>query len=485
MPKNYPSDANLERNIIGAALIDQQTAVNILTELSADDFYADNYKNQRVFQAMMTLYDKQQSIDPATVYGQLVIQKDAEIIGGIDYLDSLVDTVVSLVNVEYYIKQLRDLTLLRNFLKTIDKIVNDYQTKEIKDINEFVGSAENEITKITSTRRVGDFVPSSEGATMYGSKIIKTKGTEDTISGLTTGFSSIDKVLNGLGDGELIILAARPAVGKSAFALNIAVNAAKKKKVPVAVFSLEMNAEMIFRRLFAMGAGVEYQRIQTGYLTDFERAKIQDTASELSGIPLFIDDASGASIDDISLKSKKLKEKEGNLGLIVVDYIGLIDDEKNVFKDNEQAKIAFFSRRLKKLAGELKCPILCLAQLNRQTETRENKMPQLSDLRSSGAIEQDADKVLFMYRQSYYEETGTNSKNKKLNEEENQAKQAQQKSNNPTEIVKITIAKNRNGKTGVVDLSFHKNFGRFSVIDQRQQARIDNANKEAFDDIDD
>ncbi len=485
MPRNYPSDANIEKNIIGAALIDQQTAANILTELSSDDFYADNYKNQRIFQAMLALYDKNQSIDVATVYNQLLIQKDIEIVGGLDYLNEILNDVVSLVNVEYYIKQLRDLTLLRNFLKVIDRISDQYQTKEIKDINEFVGRAENEITKITSTRRVGDFVASKTGATIYGSKIIKTRGSENTISGLSTGFSSLDKILNGLGPGELVILAARPAVGKSAFALNIAVNAAKKAQIPVAVFSLEMNAEMIFRRLFAMKANVEYSKIQKGYLTDYERQKIQEASVELSQIPLFVDDSSGASIDDIVLKSKKLKETQGNLGLIVVDYIGLIDDDKNMFRDNEQAKIAFYSRRLKKLAGELNCPILCLAQLNRNTETRENKMPQLSDLRSSGAIEQDADKVLFMYRAGYYSDQGINLGSKKKKDGEGEQENNAPKQVSETDIVKILVAKNRNGSTNNVDLSFHKNFGRFSVIDNIQQARMDNAAKQALSDIDD
>jgi len=170
--------------------------------------------------------------------------------------------------------------------------------------------------------------------------------------------------------------------------------------------------------------------------------------------------------------------------LIVVDYIGLIDDDKNMFKDNEQAKIAYFSRRLKKLAGELNCPILCLAQLNRNTETRENKMPQLSDLRSSGAIEQDADKVLFMYRAGYYIDQGINPNKKKKDADNNQENNTQ-RSSTESDIVKIMIAKNRNGQTGNVDLTFHKNFGRFSVVDNYQQARMDNAAKEALNDIDD
>ena len=482
MPRTYPSDAVIERNIIGAALIDLQVANTVLTELKADDFYADNFKNQKIFQAMLTLNDKNESIDVATVFNQLLIQKDADAIGGFDYLNEILDSVVSLVNVEYYIKQLTDITLLRNFLMVLDKIEGSYQTKEIKNINDFVGDAERQITEITSKRRVADFV-SAVQAKNYGAKIVKTFGTEDTISGLTTGFSSLDSILNGLGNGELIILAARPAVGKSALALNIALNAARKKQVPVAVFSLEMNAEMIFRRLFSMEANIEYEKIQKGFLSKRERAAIEETANDLSKVPLHVDDSSGVSIDEIVLKCRKLKEKEGNLGLIVVDYIGLIDDEKNIYKDNEQAKIAFFSRRLKKLAGELQCPVLCLAQLNRQTEQRDSKMPQLSDLRSSGAIEQDADKVIFMYRPNYYEDQGISIGKKKKNEEGQQPAEPKQQST--TDIVKIMVAKNRNGRIGTVELSFHKNYGRFSVIDKVQQKRLDDANNQAFSDIDD
>ncbi|MBP5694232.1 MAG: replicative DNA helicase [Bacilli bacterium] len=482
MPRVYPSDAVIERNILGAALIDLQVANTVLTELKADDFYADNLKNQKIFQAMYTLNDKGESIDVATVYNQLTIQKDAEIVGGYEYLNELLDSVVSLVNVEFYIKQLTDITLLRNFLKTLDKIQGDYQSKELKNINEFVGDAERQITEITSKRRVADFV-SSVKAEEYGSKIVQTHGSEETISGLATGFSSLDAVLNGLGKGELIILAARPAVGKSAFALNIAFNASKNKRVPVAIFSLEMNAEMIFRRLFSMNSNIEYEKIQKGFLTQRERASIQETASDISKTDLYVDDSSGVSIDEIALKCRKLKESKGNLGLVVVDYIGLIDDEKNIYKDNEQAKIAFFSRRLKRLAGELECPVLCLAQLNRNTEQRESKMPQLSDLRSSGAIEQDADKVMFMYRPNYYQDQGISIGKKKKGEEAQQ--QTEQKPQTTTDIVKIIVAKNRNGRIGNVDLAFHKNFGRFNTIDKTQQARIDNAQNEAYSDIDD
>ena len=207
-----------------------------------------------------------------------------------------------------------------------------------------------------------------------------------------------------------------------------------------------------------MRSGIYSDNIQKGILSRDERLKLKETENELADVPIYIDDSSSSSIDDIVLKSRKLKEAKGDIALIVVDYIGLINDPKNVFKDNEQAKIASFSRRLKVIAGELQCPVLCLAQLNRQTESRDNHKPQLSDLRSSGAIEQDADKVMFLYRPQYYKDQGINIGSKKNANEEDQ----QVKSNpNQADVVEVLVAKARSGKVGTVELFFNKNYGKF------------------------
>ena len=317
---------------------------------------------------------------------------------------------------------------------------------------------ESRVNSITEHRRVSDFVSIKESARVVGEKIQTSHGSSDSITGLPTGYSHLDTLINGLGKNELVILAARPAVGKSAFALNIAYNAASKTNRPVAIFSLEMSNEQILKRFFAMRSGIYSDNIQKGILSRDERLKLKETENELADVPIYIDDSSSSSIDDIVLKSRKLKEAKGDIALIVVDYIGLINDPKNIFKDNEQAKIASFSRRLKVIAGELQCPVLCLAQLNRQTESRDNHKPQLSDLRSSGAIEQDADKVMFLYRPQYYKDQGINIGSKKNANEEDQ----QVKSNpNQADVVEVLVAKARSGKVGTVELFFNKNYGKF------------------------
>ena len=465
MIKNYPCDEISEKTVLGVCLLDSRSAADILVTLTEDDFYYGNRKNQAIFKTMKTLYDAGTAIDITTVANQLANTKELEKIGGVDYLVGLAKLVTTFKNVEFYIKNLKDQTLLRNLLIEIDRIEKDYETRDIQDINPFVADCEGRINKITERRRISDFVSSSEGARIVGEKIQQSHGIEGSITGISTGFERLDGLINGLNKNELIILAARPSVGKSALALNIAYNAAAKTDRPVAVFSLEMSNDMIFKRLFASQSSISFDSIQKGILSTNQRLKLKEVENDLASIPLYIDDNSGSSIEDIVLKSKKLKESRGDLALIVIDYIGLINDPKNLFKDNEQAKVAYFSRRLKMLSGELSCPVLCLSQLNRQTEARDNKRPQLSELRSSGAIEQDADKVLLLYRPAYYKSQGISlSSDKKNKENEQNAPQPniqQIPDDKRADLVEVIVAKNRSGKTGTSELFFMPAFGRF------------------------
>lgn len=458
MVKNLPIDEISEQTVLGIALMDQKSASNIVVSLDEDDFYAANFKNRIIFRAMRIIYDAGKPIDITTVISQLETMKESDSVGGVDYLMQLAMRATSFSNVDFYIKNLQDNTLLRKLLLEIGKIENDYESKEITDINSFVAECESRVNSITEHRRVSDFVSIKESARVVGEKIQTSHGSSDSITGLPTGYSHLDTLINGLGKNELVILAARPAVGKSAFALNIAYNAASKTNRPVAIFSLEMSNEQILKRFFAMRSGIYSDNIQKGILSRDERLKLKETENELADVPIYIDDSSSSSIDDIVLKSRKLKEAKGDIALIVVDYIGLINDPKNIFKDNEQAKIASFSRRLKVIAGELQCPVLCLAQLNRQTESRDNHKPQLSDLRSSGAIEQDADKVMFLYRPQYYKDQGINIGGKKNANEEDQQVQSNP---NQADVVEVLVAKARSGKVGTVELFFNKNYGKF------------------------
>ena len=489
MAKSYPVDEVSEKTILGIALLDSKDCSNILITLDEDDFYAENRKNSYIFKAMKAVFDSGRSVDVVTVTSQLELMKELDKVGGVDYLMSLCDLVTTFQNLDFYITNLRDVTLLRKFLIEIDEIRKTYDTKEIPDINDFIGDAEKRLSKITENRRVSDFISAKEAARIVGEKIQTAYGVENSISGISTGFRGLDSLINGLGKGELIILAARPSVGKSALALNIGFNAAKLSGKPVAIFSLEMSYDVILKRLFASLSMINFELIQKGILTTKQRNVLKEVERDISNVNLFIDDSSASTIEEIVLKCKKLKESKGDLGLIVVDYIGLINDKNNIFRDNEQAKVASFSRRLKTLALELDCPILCLAQLNRKTEERDSKKPQISDLRSSGAIENDADKVMFIYRPAYYEDQGISlspQKNKyKKNDDEAKAPapinpvnpmQENQNKNDEkkTDVVEILVAKNRNGRIGSCSLFFMKSYGRFFSPDEKTQREISN-----------
>ena len=490
MIKNYPSDEFSENTVLGICLLDSRNAAEILVSLTEDDFYFGNLKNRAIFRAMKTLYDGGTAIDITTVTNQLTNTKELDKVGGVDYLVHLAKCVTTFKNVEFYIKNLKDLTLLRNLLQEIDRIESDYQSKQIKDVNGFVAECESRINKITERRRVSDFISASEAARIVGEKIQKSHGVEGSITGISTGFDDLDELINGLNKNELIILAARPSVGKSALALNVAFNAAKKTNRPVTIFSLEMSSDMIMKRLFAANSSISYDMIQKGILNVKDRLKLKEIENDIASVPLYIDDNSGSSIDDIVLKSRKLKESKGDLALIVVDYIGLINDPKNIYKDNEQAKVAYFSRRLKMLSGELACPVLCLSQLNRQTDARESKRPQLADLRSSGAIEQDADKVLFLYRPDYYKNQGISiggDKKGKVQDEETPPAQPQNTNEPKADPVDVIIAKNRSGRTGVVSLFFITAFGRFfgkDKINYRPNNQVGSNYSDKFSDAD-
>lgn len=486
MKRTYPTDDLSEMTLLGIAMLDAREAATILVSLSEEDFYASNFVNRKIFKAMKQIYDAGKGVDLQTVASQLNDLKELDSVGGVDYLISLTNNITNFSNVNFYIKNLKDKTLLRNLLFMLEEIQGEYDNKEIQDINSFVANAESKINKITNTRSVSDFISAREAARTVGEKIQTSYGIEGSITGVATGFTHLDGIINGLNKSELVILAARPAVGKSAFALNIAYNAATSTNAPVAIFSLEMSVEMIFKRLFAFRSCISYDSIQKGILTKTERLKLKEVENDLANVPLYIDDSSGASIEDIVLKSRKLKENKGALSLIVIDYIGLINDDKNIYKDNEQAKIAAFSRRLKTLAMELECPILCLSQLNRQTEGRDNKKPQLSDLRSSGAIEQDADKVMFLYRPSYYTDQGIslNPAKKKFGESEQNQEPQQEAKPSVNDIVEVMVAKNRSGKTGTSQVLFMKNFGRFSSIDRTHQQQYNQAIGAGMDDED-
>lgn len=476
MAGELPQNEFAEKTVLGIALLDKKQAFNILTTLSPEDFYCSNFKNREIFKVMLALQEQDKPIDIVSVTSQLENTKKLEAVGGVDYLVELTNNVTSFNNLDFYIKSLQDLTILRNLLIKIGDIQNFYKSKEIKDIPDFISQCEKQINDITSKRRVGDFEKVSELAKTIGSQIQLAYGSADTITGISCGFPNIDKIINGFNPGSLIILGARASVGKSALALNMSYLAAKKSGKPVAIFSLEMDSKSIMQRLFANRSSTNLKKIMTGFLDKKDRLKIADAVEEMQDVKMYIDSASTTTIDELCLKCRKLKENLGELGLIMIDYIGLINEGGHRF-ESEQVKIAYFSRRLKQLAGELNCPILCLSQIKRAAEDRDSKKPTMADLRSSGAIEQDADQVLLLYRESYYTSQGI-SLNKKGKDKDKTEEVKPLNPNDPNkkpvpDTVHVMIAKNRNGETGVSFLYFFKEFGRFDEpANQEDIARL-------------
>ena len=315
----------------------------------------------------------------------------------------------------------------------------------------FLLPKENDVLSITRARNVGDFKAPGEVIEVIKEKLVNTDRRTGKLTGTPSGYTDLDKITNGFQPGDLVILAARPSMGKTALALNFAMNASIEHNVPVGVFSLEMPAEQLMQRMLSATSGVNSDKIRSFNLTDKEWPKIDIGVNKLAKSKIYIDDTAGAKIADIQSKAKKLKAKHDDLGLIVIDYLQLITTSTFSKSDNRQQEVSEISRSLKAMARDLKVPVIALSQLSRTVEKREDKRPMLSDLRESGAIEQDADLVMFIYRDDYY------NSNKK---EEPQAS---------TGVAQVSIAKHRNGATGVVELLFLKDVGLFSNYSKREE----------------
>ena len=435
---NYPYDEISENTVLGVCLLDSKNASEILATLSEDDFYFDNRKNSLIFRAMKMLYDSGTAIDITTVANQLNNTKDLSRVGGVDYLVNLAKCVTTFKNVEYYVKNLKDQTLLRNLLQEIDRIRDDYNNKAIKEVNSFVAECEARINKITEQRRVSDFISAKEAARLVGAKIQESHGIEGSITGITTGFSRLDGIINGLNKNELIILAARPSVGKSALALNIAFNAASKTNRPVAIFSLEMPQEQLVERMIASDSKISLKSIKTGFLKDPEWIRIQTACTRLNSLNIYFSDETDLTVAKIKSVCRQLKELNG-LDFVVIDYLQLISSDGGRSTVEEVSRI---SRSLKLMAQELNIPVMALSQLSRAVEKRDDKHPMMADLRDSGSIEQDADIVMFLYRDDYYNKNSTRKGEADL-----------------------IIAKNRSGQTTEEDgipLMFNGAFSNFS-----------------------
>ncbi len=450
--EKLPNNVEVEKAVLGAMLEKRDALIEASSALVENDFYS--RKHQIIFSAILSVQDKSIPVDLKTVTEELINLKELDKIGGVQYLYELTESIVSVSNIKHYINIVRDQSNLRQLLLTMQSVIESYEKEEIDDIADFIGEASRKVTKAAEKRRISSFKTAAEVTEKVRQNLRTQKATgEDGVTGLPTGYRKLNLLTHGFQKTDIIIIAARPSVGKTALGLNLAFNVSYKTNTPVAIFSLEMPSEQLMLRLLANRSCVDLGKIQTGYLTKREEIAVDRAMKEMMGVKLFIDDTPGIRLIDILSKARKLKLEQPDLSMIMIDYIGLITTGKKA--ESRQLEVAEISRSLKELARELEVPIIVISQLNRAVEKSVSKKPMLSDLRESGSIEQDADQVFLLYRADYYKSIGAGKDNKK--EETTEPEQTDEN----VSIVEVIVAKNRNGQVGTVELVFTKNIGRF------------------------
>ena len=427
-----PHSIEAEQSVIGSMIIDK-TAINTAVEIiRPDDFYRQS--NGEIYSAIIDLFNKNEPVDLITLQEELKRRGSLEAVGGISYLANLSGGVATTANTEYYCKIVDEKSTLRKLISSSNEIIGKaYEDSE--EVNIIIESAEKNIFDITQGSQREGFSPINEVLLDSFAKIEEMAANKGGLTGLTTGFIDIDMKLSGLQKSDLVLLAARPSMGKTALGINIVTNSALKAGAKVAVFSLEMSKEQLVQRMIAATAHVDLQKIISGRLDEEEWLNIINSMGPLSAAQVYIDDTAGISLMEMKAKCRRLKIEQG-LDLVVIDYLQLMQMEGR--QESRQQEISSISRGLKALAKEMDCPVIALSQLSRAPELRADHRPILSDLRESGAIEQDADVVMFLYRDDYYNED-SDQKN----------------------IGELIIAKHRNGPTGTLELVFKKEYTKF------------------------
>ena len=436
-----PHDLAAEQSVLGAVFIAPDTIISLADELVPDDFYKP--ANKIVFKTMLSLFKKGEPIDATTMVSALTNQGQIKEIGGLNYVVELVNSTPTSKNVEHYAKIVKEKATLRRVIADLsDSLSSAYQGDV--SIGDLIAKTEKSMLDIsnqntgTGFRNVADILDTHM-------QMVETRSqTDGFVTGLSTGFVGLDKITTGLHEGNLIILAARPAMGKTALALNIAKYVATMERKPSIIFSLEMSAEELIERMVASEGMVPGYHLKTGNLSTDEWKRLVQAQSNLYDTPIFVDDTAGIRISEIRSNARKLAQEMGDLGVIIIDYLQLITGAKG---ENRQQIVSEISRELKILAKDLRVPVIALSQLSRSVEQRQDKRPMLSDLRESGSIEQDADIVAFLYRDAYYQKEHADS----------------QEANNVTELI---LEKNRHGSLGTVKLYFHKEYTKFSSVEE-------------------
>ena len=433
-----PHDIEAEQAVLGSMLTDKDAVISAIEILKIEDFYRED--NKAIYTAILNLYQNSEPVDIITLKSELIAEGNFEKVGGLEYLASLPDKVPTTANVQKYVKIVKEKATLRELIKTANEIIElGYSpTEELEDI---IDSSERKIFNIAQNKSQKGYSPIKDVLIETFTKLEELYNRKQYVTGVPTGFTDLDYKTAGLQNSDLILIAARPAMGKSAFALNIASNAALKANTPVVIFSLEMSKDQMVNRIMCSEAMVDSNKVRTGKIEEDDWIKLASSIGPLSESEIYIDDTPGISVMEIRAKCRKLK-LEKNIGLVVIDYLQLVQGNKK--SSSREQEISEISRSLKILAKEINVPVIALSQLSRAPEQRPDHRPMLSDLRESGAIEQDADIVMFLYRDDYY-----NQDTEKRN------------------IAEVIIAKHRGGSTGTVELLWLGNYTKFANLDKR------------------
>ena len=432
-----PQHLEAEQSVLGGILIENE-AINRVTEiLDADDFYRDAHR--KIFNALINLSERDEPADLITLTNELRKTDQLDSIGGASYLTSLIDSVPTAANIEYYAKIVKEKAILRKLIQTSTEIITQ-SYEDRGDVEVFLDEAERAIFEISEKRVRPSFYSIRDIVKESFKTIERLFQKKELVTGVPSGFKELDRMTAGFQPSDLIIIAGRPSMGKTAFCLNVAQYAAIENKIPVAVFSLEMSKEQLVIRMLCSEAHVEGTRLRTGYLNESDWPKLTIAAGNLSEAPIYIDDTAALSVLELRAKARRLKSDHG-LGMVIIDYLQLMKGRARV--ENRQQEISEISRSLKALSKELSIPVIAVSQLSRKTEERTGNRPQLSDLRESGAIEQDADLIIFIYRDEIYNRAEDNPNRGKA---------------------EVIIGKQRNGPIGKIDLAFLDKFTTFKDL---------------------
>ncbi|MGB9679720.1 MAG: replicative DNA helicase [Thermoanaerobacteraceae bacterium] len=431
-----PQNVEAEQAVLGAMLLSRDAIIDASEIINEEDFYKESHK--KIYNIIMDMFEKNIPVDIVTIVDELRRIELLEAVGGLDYITNLSSSVVTIANVSYYAKIIKEKAILRRLIEASSSIIEiSYQGENVESI---LDTAEQKIFDIAQGRNTTNFFPIKNVLMDTFYKIDELYKNKGQLTGIPSGFPDLDLKTSGFQPSDFILVAARPSMGKTSFALNIAQNAAVSTDKPVAIFSLEMSKEQLVNRLICSTANIDSQKMRTGNLEDDDWEKLAAAMAPLSKAPIYIDDTPGISVMDIRAKCRRLKLEKG-LGMVLIDYLQLMQGRGRI--ENRQQEVSEISRSLKGLARELNVPIITLSQLSRAPEARSDHRPVLSDLRESGAIEQDADIVMFLYRDDYY-----NKDSEKKN------------------IAEVIIAKHRNGPTGTIELLWLGQYTKFVSIDK-------------------